>query len=936
MISSSKGILVSLIFLLIFANAVTFSANTYLGDISFSVPLTINEGYFLALVNGNSYSFTKDLHVKGSLFVGDINPYGDGFSTTFDGSTITNDGLIVVDSRNLTSGLMSVSWGGSFLTNNGKMYFEGLNSKSNSFTLNPSISLANAGLMSFGQDVSSNFTSIVHLQSKSFVNIGTICLKNVKASLESSIAGNGCITIGENSVYAIPIQSSSGTIGPQTMYLSSPSSMLYIGSYGSAEHVYVRGFGNGNYLTFRTAIAGYSYNPSTGILTISAAVVHKIDIGTGYNKRGFSVKTVDNHVGFNFINNAIVYNATAPNGFPSACMPCNPAPWIPIISSASSSSSSFITSSSSPKPSAVISYIPGIVASDATKFTSTSYTTDSNGSSPVDIVVVATPVQSTVTAYTTGSAGSASALSSYISYTTDSNGSTKAIGVIVVETPAVSQITSYIPGIVASDATQSTITSYTTNSNGSSSPVGIVVVATPVQSTVTAYSAGMVGSVSALSSYISYTTDSNGSTKAIASALSSYISYTTDSNGSTKAIGVIVVETPAVSQLTSYIPGIVASAAAQFTSTSYTTNSNGSSSPVGIIVVATPVQSTVTAYTTGSAGSASALSSYISYTTDSNGNTKAIGVIVVETPAVSQITSYIPGIVASAAAQFTSTSYTTNSNGSSSPVGIVVVATPVQSTVTAYSAGMVGSVSALSSYISYTTDSNGSTKAIGVIVVETPIYGNSTNQGGKAASTLSSTLVALTTVINGVTLTTTYCPEPSATSKTSMTALIGHSSLESVYTNSKNQQKETDSFSAVSYATPVTSIVSTTTGPAFTSNENQPMSRNSRASITAVIGSIKNSVDITSEAGTVVDTVKSGRSKTSPTSMVPQVSQYVSEQISSSPIAITAPHEGAPSLVSYEGKGSTMYMMKWSVAHCIGLLLFMIGISEDKYPVRYE
>ncbi|KAK5963572.1 uncharacterized protein PWA37_003896 [Arxiozyma heterogenica] len=668
MISSSKGILVSLIFLLIFANAVTFSANTYLGDISFSVPLTINEGYFLALVNGNSYSFTKDLHVKGSLFVGDINPYGDGFSTTFDGSTITNDGLIVVDSRNLTSGLMSVSWGGSFLTNNGKMYFEGLNSKSNSFTLNPSISLANAGLMSFGQDVSSNFTSIVHLQSKSFVNIGTICLKNVKASLESSIAGNGCITIGENSVYAIPIQSSSGTIGPQTMYLSSPSSMLYIGSYGSAEHVYVRGFGNGNYLTFRTAIAGYSYNPSTGILTISAAVVHKIDIGTGYNKRGFSVKTVDNHVGFNFINNAIVYNATAPNGFPSACMPCNPAPWIPIISSASSSSSSFITSSSSPKPSAVISYIPGIVASDATKFTSTSYTTDSNGSSsPVDIVVVATPVQSTVTAYTTGSAGSVSALSSYISYTTDSNGSTKAIGVIVVETPAVSQITSYIPGIVASDATQSTITSYTTNSNGSSSPVGIVVVATPVQSTVTAYSAGMVGSVS---------------------ALSSYISYTTDSNGSTKAIGVIVVETPAVSQITSYIPGIVASAATQSTITSYTTNSNGSSSPVGIIVVATPVQSTVTAYTTGSAGSASALSSYISYTTDSNGSTKAIGVIVVETPAVSQITSYIPGIVASAAAQFTSTSYTTNSNGSSSPVGIVVVATPVQSTVTAYSAGI--------------------------------------------------------------------------------------------------------------------------------------------------------------------------------------------------------------------------------------------------------
>ncbi|KAK5778744.1 hypothetical protein RI543_003667 [Arxiozyma heterogenica] len=73
-----------------------------------------------------------------------------------------------------------------------------------------------------------------------------------------------------------------------------------------------------------------------------------------------------------------------------------------------------------------------------------------------------------------------------------------------------------------------------------------------------------------------------------ASALSSYISYVTDSNGSTKAIGVIVVETPAVSQITSYIPGLVASASPLSTSTSYTTNSDGSSSPIDIVIVATP------------------------------------------------------------------------------------------------------------------------------------------------------------------------------------------------------------------------------------------------------------------------------------------------------------------------------------------------------------
>ncbi|KAK5962505.1 uncharacterized protein PWA37_000550 [Arxiozyma heterogenica] len=91
---------------------------------------------------------------------------------------------------------MTVSWSGFPITNNGKMYFDGLNSSSSRFTLDSSISLTNTGLMSFGQNVSSNFTNIVHLTSGSVINIGTICLKNVKAFLEISIAGDGCITIG--------------------------------------------------------------------------------------------------------------------------------------------------------------------------------------------------------------------------------------------------------------------------------------------------------------------------------------------------------------------------------------------------------------------------------------------------------------------------------------------------------------------------------------------------------------------------------------------------------------------------------------------------------------------------------------------------------------------------------------------------------------------
>lgn len=135
--------------------------------------------------------------MRGSLFVGALNSYGNGFSSTFGGSTITNDDLMVVNGKNLISSSMTVSWGGSEINNNGKMYFVGQDNDFNHFALYPSISLANAGLMFFSQGSTSNYTNIVHLTSGSVVNISTIYLKNVKASLEISIAGDNCITISQ-------------------------------------------------------------------------------------------------------------------------------------------------------------------------------------------------------------------------------------------------------------------------------------------------------------------------------------------------------------------------------------------------------------------------------------------------------------------------------------------------------------------------------------------------------------------------------------------------------------------------------------------------------------------------------------------------------------------------------------------------------------------
>ncbi|KAK5778936.1 hypothetical protein RI543_003864 [Arxiozyma heterogenica] len=73
------------------------------------------------------------------------------------------------------------------------------------------------------------------------------------------------------------------------------------------------------------------------------------------------------------------------------------------------------------------------------------------------------------------------------------------------------------------------------------------------------------------------------------------------------------------------------------------------------------------------------------------------------------------------------------------------------------------------------------------VSLSSPLYRNSTIPSEKTKYTLSGTSVVLTTVVHGVTITTTYCPEPSATSETSITAIIDHISIESVYTNSKNE-----------------------------------------------------------------------------------------------------------------------------------------------------
>lgn len=61
MIGSFRGILVPFMFLLIFTDAVTISSDTYLGGISFSTPLTIDESHFFGVGKRKLLQFHQGL-----------------------------------------------------------------------------------------------------------------------------------------------------------------------------------------------------------------------------------------------------------------------------------------------------------------------------------------------------------------------------------------------------------------------------------------------------------------------------------------------------------------------------------------------------------------------------------------------------------------------------------------------------------------------------------------------------------------------------------------------------------------------------------------------------------------------------------------------------------------------------------------------------------
>ncbi|KAL3229804.1 some similarities with uniprot [Nakaseomyces bracarensis] len=316
------------------ALAITIDTNTYLTSPP-NEDITINSNVFLAMVDTGSETFTAGINNNGYMFLGNVESGKSGqvFKLTGSGQT-SNQGTIVLDNRNETNGV-SLEWDGSSFINSGTMYFMGADSPQNSYTFSQSGEFNNKGTMVFSQGTK-NTDSYANFQANTVQNDGTICLTNTKSLLKKSINGNGCITIGENSMMVLQ-STGSGTMGPQTLYMTSQSSIIFAESDSKTDNIIVRGFGNGNFLTFRTSVdpfrGKWSYDSTKGILTVKLwpSITHAFNIGTGYDSGKFKWKSISNHVTPDLVNNAVIYDGPVPDtSRPSICNICpNNSPWIP-------------------------------------------------------------------------------------------------------------------------------------------------------------------------------------------------------------------------------------------------------------------------------------------------------------------------------------------------------------------------------------------------------------------------------------------------------------------------------------------------------------------------------------------------------------------------------------------------------------------------------
>ena len=224
---------------------------------------------------------------------------------------------------------------GASFRNTGKLFMAGDGDTPPLFTLGAP-NWYNSGLIVMYQnnDCRANVNLGAALQT--IVNDGSICLHHSFYTQATSIQGRGCFTADSGST--IHIANMFLPISPdQQYYLADPKSSLVVQAFQTPATFNVYGFGNGNMIGLDVSLSlgkkGYSYNPDTGILTLTGGlfncVTQHFNIGKNYDPRMFE-RVTDKTSGILWPASlgAIRYNGDVPNkAIPQECYCESPPAW---------------------------------------------------------------------------------------------------------------------------------------------------------------------------------------------------------------------------------------------------------------------------------------------------------------------------------------------------------------------------------------------------------------------------------------------------------------------------------------------------------------------------------------------------------------------------------------------------------------------------------
>ncbi|SMN21708.1 similar to Naumovozyma castellii NCAS_0J02330 hypothetical protein [Maudiozyma saulgeensis] len=412
-------------------------------EIDFNATLHVTPGVYLGISCFDEIGLVDlgaNVTIEGSLYIDSSNSMYfyyvgiDHNSKLTAPVTINNTGVIVMEDPTRYSGVGMVFYGDSSLINTGKIFIKeqygwGQPWSLGGFTNKGLIVFDNIGgrsndplsLPSTDDFDNPNVLIASSTSPESGINDGTLYVTNSVLEWDY-IYGSGCIMLGSGGIIKISMSSSSDSLfHNQTVYLEDDSSafvLYYANDEASFPPLTVAGFGSGEYLGCGSIISNYSYDDTTGILSVTAGSYESdstggvntgFNIGPGYDSALFSIFqqnfTENSPTGEEMVFDWIQYDGAPPNpSRPLVCAAYEEPPMLPYDSTpycaqgvtttvtlVSSSSSAFSSlGSSSPEsssgseivPSGQTSYSPSSSewpSTSSSEWPSTSSISDSSG-----------------------------------------------------------------------------------------------------------------------------------------------------------------------------------------------------------------------------------------------------------------------------------------------------------------------------------------------------------------------------------------------------------------------------------------------------------------------------------------------------------------------------------------------------------------------------